>query len=248
VRHLILRLEAALGDALRGGDTRALRTLSPHLASLDGYEPLLRRHFASGMFEGAPSRYFSLVHRGAGLDQVLAGDLRRELGAHPARERFLAAFDGAGGGSDVDRAARFDRRFLLPALLHVEDRTSSAWSLESRVPLLDRRVLSFVDRCPDRVLFGDGELKFLFRRAVLGELPRAARERRDKMGFPVPLALWARGPLGPWFRDLLLGGALRERGWIDPDAVPKLLAGESVEARHLWSVANLELWLRKNAA
>lgn len=244
VRHLILRLEAALGAALRGGDTRALRTLAPHLSSLDGYEPLLRRHFGAGVFDPVPRRYFALVHRGAGLETLLAGDLARDLAAHPAYERFLAEFERGGGSGDVDRAVRFDRRVLLPALLQVEDRTSSAWSVESRVPLLDRRVLAFVDRASDAVLFGDGELKFLFRRAVLRDLPRAARERRDKMGFPVPLAAWARGPLEGFLRDLLAGGAARARGWIDPDAVPRLLAGEAVEARHLWSVVNLELWLR----
>jgi asparagine synthase (glutamine-hydrolysing) len=244
VRHLILRLEAALGAALHGGDTRALRTLAPHLASLDGYEPLLRRHFGSGLFGEVPHRYFGLIHRGAGLEDVLAGDLRADLLAHPSYDRFRGAFDAGGGASPVDRAVRFDRRVLLPALLHVEDRTSSAWSLESRVPLLDRRVLAFVDRASDAVLFGDGELKFLFRRAALPDLPAAARGRRDKMGFPVPLAAWARGPLAPFLRDLLAGGAAAARGWIRADAVPRLVAGEAVEARHLWSVVNLELWLR----
>lgn len=248
VRHLILRFEAALRDALRGGDTRALRTISPHLAALDGYEPLLSRHFGAGLFDDVPRRYYSLVHRGAGLESVLAGDLREDFLRHPAYERFLAAFERGGSTGDVDRAVRFDRRVLLPALLHVEDRTSSAWSVESRVPLLDRRVLAFVDRCPDRVLFGDGELKFLFRRAALRDLPRAARERRDKMGFPVPLAAWARGPLAGFLRETLAGGAARSHGWIDGDAVPRLLAGESVEARHLWSAINLELWMRVHAA
>ena len=195
-----------------------------------------------------PRRYYSLVHRGAGLESVLAGDLREDFLRHPAYDRFLAAFERGGSTGDVDRAVRFDRRVLLPALLHVEDRTSSAWSVESRVPLLDRRVLAFVDRCPDRVLFGDGELKFLFRRAALRDLPRAARERRDKMGFPVPLAAWARGPLAGFLRETLAGGAARSHGWIDGDAVPRLLAGESVEARHLWSAINLELWMRAHAA
>lgn len=252
VRHLVLRLEAALGDALRGGDTRALRALAPHLGSLDGYEPLLRRHFGSGLFQGVPDRYFALLWRGAGLAETVRGDLRDDVLRHPARERFLAAFGPAGasqgGIGDVARAARFDRRVLLPALLHVEDRTSAAWSLESRVPLLDRRVLSFVDRCPDRTLLGDGELKHLLRRAAERDLPRAARERRDKMGFPVPLASWARGPLRGRFRDLLLGGAVRARGWIDDPAVERLLDGESVEARHLWALLCVETWLREHAA
>ncbi len=117
-----------------------------------------------------------------------------------------------------------------------------AWSLESRVPLLDRRVLAFVDACPPQVLYGDGELKHLLRRAAQDDLPRAAKARRDKMGFPVPLAAWARGPLAGFFRDLLTGPTARSRGLYDAAGVDRVLAGESVEARHLWALANLELW------
>ncbi|MCG3135385.1 MAG: Asparagine synthetase [glutamine-hydrolyzing] 1 [Planctomycetes bacterium] len=244
VRHLVLRLEGALVEAMRGGDTRTLRGLAPHLSSLDGYEPLLRRQFASGLFGDPADRAFSLVHRGGGLEGALAGDLAAEFAAHPARGRFQHAFDVTSGRDPVDRLVRFDRKHLLPALLHVEDRTSMAHSLESRVPFLDRRVLAFVDAAPPAALYGDGELKHLLRRAVERDLPRAARERRDKMGFPVPLAVWARGPLRKPLADMLLGGALRARGHLREDAVPRLLEGQSVEARHLWALVNLELWTR----
>jgi asparagine synthase (glutamine-hydrolysing) len=253
VRHLVLRLELALRDALRGGDTRALRTLAPHLDALDGYGPLLRRQFGSGLFDVGAARYVTLLHRGAGLPDVLTGDLSRAFAAHPAEERFRAAYnESARGGDDpmspVADAARFDRRWFLPALLQVEDRTSMAWSLESRVPLLDRRILSFVDRCPDGLLLGDGELKVLLRRAAHGRLPEAARRRRDKMGFPVPLASWARGPLRSFFTDLLTDRTARSRGFYDARGVERLLAGESIEARHLWALVNVELWHREFGA
>ena len=148
----------------------------------------------------------------------------------------------------VGDAVRFDRHVFLPALLQVEDRTSMAWSLESRVPLLDRRVLAFVEHCPDALLLGDGELKSLLRLAAAPDLPVAARVRRDKMGFPVPLAAWARGPLRSFFRDLLTDSTARSRGYYDADGVERLLRGESIEARHLWALVNLELWHREFAA
>ncbi len=248
VRHLVLHLEGALREAVHGGDTRALRRLAPHLASLDGYEPLLRRQFATGLFEDPALRCMRLHFRGGGLADVLAGDLRSAFAAHPAAERFrarhAAAAARAPGCSDVGAAVRLDRELVLPALLHVEDRTSMAWSLESRVPLLDRRVLAFVDRLPDAVLLGDGELKGLLRRAAAADLPVAAGARRDKMGFPVPLAAWARGPLRSFFEDLLLDRTARARGLFEPAAVERVLAGESVEARHLWALVNVELWMR----
>jgi asparagine synthase (glutamine-hydrolysing) len=246
VRHLVLRLEMALAESIKGGATQSLRTLAPHLAALDGYGPLLRRHFGAGLFEPLPERYFALLHRGSGLADVLSGDLRDAVARDPARERFLAAFGASSAG--VGDAVRFDRRVFLPALLEVEDRASMAWSLESRVPLLDRRILAFVDACPDAVLFGDGELKSLLRRAAWPVLPAAARARNDKMGFPVPLAAWARGPLHGLFRDLLCDSTARSRGLYDEAGVERMLAGESVEARHLWALVNVELWHRSFAA
>jgi asparagine synthase (glutamine-hydrolysing) len=236
----------ALAESIKDGSTQTLRTLAPHLAALDGYGPLLRRHFASGLFEPISERYYALMHRGEGLGDVLAGELRESLRRDAARDRFLATFGTSQGG--VGDAVRFDRRVFLPALLEVEDRASMAWSLESRVPLLDRRVLAFVDACPDEVLLGDGELKSLLRRAATPVLPAAARARSDKMGFPVPLAAWARGPLRPLFRDLLCDRTARERGFYDADGVDRMLAGESVEARHLWALVNVELWHREFAA
>ena len=246
VRHLILRLELALAESIKDGATQALRTLAPHLAALDGYGPLLRRHFATGLFQPLPERYFALMHRGSGLADVLSGDVREAVRRDAPRERFLAAFGGA--TDTVAGAVRFDRRVFLPALLEVEDRASMAWSVESRVPLLDRRLLAFVDACTDDVLFGDGELKFLLRRAAWPVLPAAARARNDKMGFPVPLAQWAHGPMESFFRDLLCDTTARSRGLYDPRGIERVLAGESVEARHLWALVNVELWHRTFAA
>jgi asparagine synthase (glutamine-hydrolysing) len=249
VRHLVIRYELALEEALRGGRTQALRALAPHLGALDGYAPLLRRHFAQGLFEPVPDRYFALLHRGSGLDAALSGDLRDAVSGDAPRDRFLALFaETAGSGSQLGAAARFDRRVFLPSLLEVEDRSSMAWSIESRVPLLDRRVLAFVERCPDEILLGDGELKHLLRRAACEHLPRAARERTTKMGFPVPLATWARGPLRDFFHDLLLDGTARSRGLYDAQGVERVLAGDAIEGRHLWALVNVELWHRAYAA
>ncbi len=249
VRHLLI----GLAGRVRRGEIDAAGAVAAHAAPLRGYEPLLARFAAGGWSDAPADAYFRLLHRGDGLGAVLSGDLRAALERHPAGERFRAAFEGVNRAprsdrTDVGDVVRFDRAFVLPALLHVEDRTSMAWSLESRVPLLGRPVLSFMERLPDSWLMAGGGLKGLLRRAIARDLPEAARTRRDKMGFPVPLAQWARGPLAAFLRDLLLDGTARSRGMLEPAAVERVLAGESVEARHLWALVNVELWMRNNAA
>lgn len=87
-----------------------------------------------------------------------------------------------------------DLRTYLPALLHVEDRTSMAASIESRTPLLDYRLVELSLRIPDELLFAPGEPKPLLRRAVRSWLPDEVALRRDKKGFPTPLHWWRERP------------------------------------------------------
>ena len=160
------------------------------------------------------------------------------------RERFDGVFPLPGEGDLRTRMAEFERRTLLPALLHVEARTSMAHGIEARVPLLGQGVLDAALRAPPEVRRAGGGLKPFLRAAARPFLPAGTWARTDKMGFPVPLAPWARGPLREFFRELLLDGAARRRGLARPEAVERMLEDETVAARRLWALASLELWHR----
>jgi asparagine synthase (glutamine-hydrolysing) len=80
---------------------------------------------------------------------------------------------------------------------------------------------------------------------VVGDrLPASVLQRKDKMGFPVPLHLWARGRSRAFFADVLLSRRARERGITDPAQVERLIGTESAFGRGLWGLLNLELWYR----
>lgn len=83
-----------------------------------------------------------------------------------------------------------DLHAYLPALLHVEDRTSMASSIESRTPMLDYRLVEASLRVPERLLFRRGDHKPLLRDAVAPWLPALVADRKDKRGFPTPLQYW----------------------------------------------------------
>jgi asparagine synthase (glutamine-hydrolysing) len=119
-----------------------------------------------------------------------------------------------------------------------------ASSLESRVPLLDYRLTDLVASMPPGMKFKGGELKHILKRAIRGLLPESVMERKDKMGFPVPLHLWARGRSREFFTDILLSQRCRERGLFDLGQVEKLLSSEAAFGRQLWGLLNLELWYR----
>lgn len=243
-RHLAVEFVATLGTAV-GGDAGPLLTLLPTLGPLRGYGPLLREALSGEpLLPPAEEAFFRTVHRGAALAGVLREDWARELAAFRPRERFEAAFPGPGEGDLRTRMAAFERRTLLPALLHVEDRVSMAHGLEARVPLLGREVLEAALTTPDGARWAGGGLKPLLRRAASPLVPAATLARTDKMGFPVPLSRWARGPLKESFRELLMDGVAGRRGMVRREAVEGLLEGQGIAARGLWALLSLELWHR----
>jgi len=223
------------GDELFGGYARAValvRDTPPD--ELAAYEPL----FARVRDLASAERAYALLDRRPGA--LFTTDF---LDAHPApREAFIEAF-GDGELDPLAAAARAELHIVLPGLLQVDDRTTMAHSLESRVPLLDRRLLRAACRlAPESRVAADGTAKALFREAASPHLPRAVRERRDKMGFPLPMGAWFAGPWRECAREILLDRRTRELGIIDTARAEKALSGHAHYDRGLYSALLFALW------
>jgi asparagine synthase (glutamine-hydrolysing) len=138
----------------------------------------------------------------------------------------------------------FDIKTLLPALLQVEDRVSMAHSLESRVPLLDHRLIELAATIPADVKFKDGEMKHVFKRSLRSVVPDQILDRTDKMGFPVPLSEWLGDGAREYVADILSTREARSRELINNRKVLDGLATEQRFGRKLWGLLSLELWQR----
>ena len=130
----------------------------------------------------------------------------------------------------------------LPALLHVEDRTSMAASIESRVPLLDHRIIEFMARIPPNIKFSGGRMKHLFKEAVCNTVPAPILARKDKMGFPTPLTQWVNGAGKDFVKDTLLSSHARQRGLYNMDHIESAIQNEQDFGRVVWGLLCLELW------
>jgi asparagine synthase (glutamine-hydrolysing) len=212
----------------------------PH--DLFAYGPLVRHFLADGVGEPFEDRFFRLVYRGEGMEDLIGPVLRDAWEEYDPREAFRAAFRKE-DGDPFHRMVSFERRHLLPALLHVEDRVTMARSLESRVPLLDPALVAISARIPSRTAFADGELKRILRIAARGLAPRGPVERLRKMGFPVPLGRWARGPLRKPLLERLMDGPLVREGILAADAPNRLLETAGGHGRHLWLFLLLSEWM-----
>ena len=103
--------------------------------------------------------------------------------------------------------------------------------------------MEFLATVPADVKFKGGQMKQLMKESYRDTLPKSVVERRDKMGFPVPLGRWyRREPVRGFMRDVLLGSAARTRGLVRPERVETMLDDEREYGRGLWGLLNLELW------
>lgn len=249
VRYLVAYFEQAIKGAVyesndEGEHIVSLASILPNLPALRQYAPMMQHLWRSGLFDAMDRRYFRLIDRTEGSLALYAPELRASWDAEAIFERFREVFHHPETRSYYNKMTHYDLFTSLPALLHVEDRVSMAASIESRVPLLDHRIVDLVARMPPWMKFRGGELKCSLKRATEGLLPDVVAQRKDKMGFPVPLHLWARGRSREFFADLLLSKRCRERGLFDPAEVERLIAGGAAFGRQLWGALSLELWHR----
>jgi asparagine synthase (glutamine-hydrolysing) len=122
-----------------------------------------------------------------------------------------------------------------------------AFSIESRVPFLDHRLVELAFALPDRVKRRAGWSKYGLRRAVEGVLPRSVVWRRDKKGFPTPVGNWLRDERGAAALDLLRDPRRRTRDLFPQAAVDAFVrahvSGSADRSWQLWRALSTELWL-----
>ncbi|HLF10253.1 MAG TPA: asparagine synthase-related protein [Gammaproteobacteria bacterium] len=141
----------------------------------------------------------------------------------------------------------------LPELLRAEDALGMAFSLESRLPFLDHRLVELAFRLGFDEKIGGGWTKRVLRRATRGLLPDAVRLRRRKLGFPGEYKKWFSAPNNvEAIRAILLDARCLERGVLDAGRVRRDLGGtrEKAAARigadveTAWRLVAQDLWFR----
>jgi asparagine synthase (glutamine-hydrolysing) len=236
--------------------------------------PVVLRRAAASTLQGVSTRQWDRLARllPAGLRPALVGDKLHKLAALLGAADCDAVYKQlvshwrdpqalVPGGRDTpapvweasrriddfaERMAFLDTTTYLPDdILTKLDRASMSVGLETRVPLLDHRVVEFAWSLPRHLRLRGGESKWLLRQVLYRHVPRALIER-PKAGFAVPVAAWLRGPLRDWAEDFLDERRLRADGLFDPAPVRAAwadhLAGRGNHWQGLWGVCMAQAW------
>ncbi len=176
---------------------------------------------------------------------LLSPDALEAIGRRPPYHPELGALTAelAGVGDFGVISAWELRTYMADVLLRDSDVMSMRHSLELRVPFVDRPLIEWLWRQPEKFRRGTGAPKSALATAVADLLPPGLAERR-KQGFSLPFPVWMRRELRPFLDDTFSSSSVDRSGLFARAAVQEswrrfLSGNDSREWSRVWSLAML---------
>lgn len=200
-----------------------------------------------------------ILTRFAKIYSFFSADMKRQLFRGPLAAQI--AYDGFWSKEALRRLQTdvehldpvtqmlyIDTRANLPDdLLMVGDKTSMANSLEARVPLLDYRLVEFIESLPTSLKLQGLTGKYLHKKALEKWLPKGVIYRKKK-GFANPIEYWFRTRMREFVEDCLLASDSAVSRFFDQQCIRHMLemdrAGNGQLRRHIYLLVSFELWHR----
>ncbi len=181
-------------------------------------------------------------------ESLMSKDLASAVEDLTGERIFESHASRLGAAHPVEKMLYVDTKVWLPDdLLMKMDKMSMAASLEARVPYLDHKLVEFAASLPLGMKLEGLQGKGVLRRLAKDMLPKEIIKRK-KVGFVVPINVWFQRELKPLLESMLFSERSLDRGYFEQGYLNKLVKehteGRVDHRRELWTLLNLELWLR----
>ncbi len=144
----------------------------------------------------------------------------------------------ANANKDIHTLQEFEiTKIQMQKLLKYEDRNSMHFSIETRVPFVDYKVVELAYSLPFSYKMRAGWSKYILRKSAKGRLPDEIVWRRNKFGFEAPTKTWLSD------KNELLNTIKKYPFFIEFVDVNKL--NERFDDLALWKLFNIAVWSQK---
>ena len=240
VPRTVRRLAATVAGSLPAGVAARIAQRLPGAPRVGTAADKVPKLIAAMGTQGEAELYASVVSHWSEPARLVAG--ARE----PASRARAYPGDAPGLGDFREWMMYTDTLTYLPDdILAKVDRAAMAASLETRVPYLDPRVISFAWSLPVEWRVHGGESKRVLRRLLQRFVPPGLVDR-PKAGFAVPLARWLREDLRDWAEALLARERIARDGIFEPEPIrhawEQHLSGRGDWQYHLWDILMFQAW------
>lgn len=178
---------------------------------IHGFASWMFPRFYNKLVRNFPAQRFKILNKDI-LKSVSRKDLYHDIVPPELHRNYLN-----------NLSHHFITQLSIPTLLHYEDRSSMAHSIESRVPFLDYRLVEFGVNLPAQYLAVKDMSRPLFRKAFENYLPAQIISRKDKLGYPVPFDKWTRNNIKKYVVDTLTDPYALIFKYLDRELVGKNL-------------------------
>ena len=135
--------------------------------------------------------------------------------------------------------------YMPDDILTKVDRAAMGVSLETRVPMLDHKVVEFALSLSNKYKLRNNQTKWLLKQTLYKYVPQNLIER-PKSGFAIPIGNWLRTSLKDWADDLLDERTINDQGFFNAGLIRKRWhqhqSGSHNWEHFLWNVLMFQSW------
>ncbi len=194
--------------------------------------------------------YFSLTD----LGHILSEDFKSSYSDFVERLPSFNNYSLNRGTRNINFAEKqslHDLKFYLPNdLLSQADRSGMHYSLETRFPFLDHRLVETALRISPKLKYRNGVSKYILKQILYQYIPEKYF-RKPKQGMPAPIAGWLKKELSYIFDEYLSKDKVEKMGLFNGQGVEDLIksfkCGNDFLAKRIWTLFTLSQWYMNNS-